>query len=102
MSDGGLPSSSAARTVILGSPKQLGAAAEPEASAVPEPPDESVEDDARGTESPTPPPVTELVDGSLGTREVRDHAAPALKVLLDLRQAKTCEEHLALLGRVIE
>jgi hypothetical protein len=47
-------------------------------------------------------PVTGLVDGLLGTKEVRDHAAPALQVLLDLRQAKSCEEHLALLGRVIE
>jgi hypothetical protein len=47
-------------------------------------------------------PVTELADGLLMTREVREHAAPALKVLLDLRQAKSCDQNLAVLERIIE
>jgi hypothetical protein len=47
-------------------------------------------------------PVTELSDWLLSTKEVYGHASPALKLVLDLAQAKTCEENLALLDRAIE
>ena len=47
-------------------------------------------------------PVTELSDWLLSTKEVHGHASPALKLVLDLRQAKTCEENLGLLDRAIE
>jgi hypothetical protein len=47
-------------------------------------------------------PVTELSDWLLSTREVYGHASPALKLVLDLRGAKTCEENLGLLDRAIE
>jgi hypothetical protein len=47
-------------------------------------------------------PVTELSDWLLSTKEVYGHASPALKLVLDLGQAKTCEENLGLLDRAIE
>jgi hypothetical protein len=47
-------------------------------------------------------PVTELCEWLLSTKEVRGHASPALQLVFDLRQAKTCEENLGLLDRAIE
>jgi hypothetical protein len=47
-------------------------------------------------------PVTELCDWLLSTKEVHGRASPALQLVLDLRQAKTCEDNLGLLDRAIE
>jgi hypothetical protein len=47
-------------------------------------------------------PVIELSDWLLSTKDVHGRASPALRLVLDLRQAKTCEENLALLDRAIE
>ncbi len=47
-------------------------------------------------------PVTELTDSLLSTKEVHGRASPALRLVLDLRQAKSCEDYLPLLDRAIE
>ncbi len=46
--------------------------------------------------------TTELARALLYSKDVRPKASPALAVALDLRNAKTCEEHRAILPRAIE